>query len=240
MNNVKQSLTRKLGPLPVWAWALIFGAALYIYRSRKALTGGASSALTSATDTSTGTGTGSGGTPADPVTLQPGESVYDPNTGQLLGASPGQQAPTPPGDPIPIDPGFGVYDPGDPGAGVRTAPPTIKPPTKQRRKPPHRTPKPKGGARKHKSVRKPTHGKSRNRSAAKLLDTVRRKARPQTRAKTKTRGKPATPKNRTRTPVKTVPTPAIRQRTAAPKIVHPDTQRVAPHPATHHAKKRSR
>lgn len=41
MNNVKNALTRKIGPLPAWGWLVLIGAALFFYRSRS---GGASSA----------------------------------------------------------------------------------------------------------------------------------------------------------------------------------------------------
>jgi hypothetical protein len=34
VSKAKNTLTRKLGPLPVWAWALIGGVALYWYRNR--------------------------------------------------------------------------------------------------------------------------------------------------------------------------------------------------------------
>lgn len=47
MSNVKESLTRKLGPLPAWAWFLIGGVALYWYRNRKNSTS-TSSAVTDA------------------------------------------------------------------------------------------------------------------------------------------------------------------------------------------------
>lgn len=77
--NVKRALTRKFGPLPAWAWALIAVAALYYYRKYRGGTGVVS-----------GTGTGSVGpapsTPQAQTTLQPGESVYDPNTGALVTA----------------------------------------------------------------------------------------------------------------------------------------------------------
>jgi len=75
--NIKKSLTRKIGPLPVWAWALFGFAGVWYYRNKL---GGMYS----------GTGTGSVGptptTPQPQTTLQPGESVYDPNTGTLTTA----------------------------------------------------------------------------------------------------------------------------------------------------------
>jgi hypothetical protein len=122
LNEIREALTRKAGPLPVWAWALIAGAAIYVYRTRKSLAGGA---------TIDGGGTGSGGatspgvsdstgggdaSSSPPVPLAPGESIYDPTTHQLLGGSPAQQDPgggndMTPMDPITIDPGQQVYDP---------------------------------------------------------------------------------------------------------------------------------
>jgi hypothetical protein len=78
MNKVSSALTRKFGPLPAWAWATIIFAGIYYYR--KKLGGG----------TVSGTGTGSvtptPTTPQPGTVLQPGESLYDPNTGALTTA----------------------------------------------------------------------------------------------------------------------------------------------------------
>lgn len=77
--DIKGALTRKFGPLPAWAWLTIIGVGIWYYRNR--------------VSSSSGTGTGSvapaAATPQSPVTLSPGESVYDPNTGQLLGGGGG-------------------------------------------------------------------------------------------------------------------------------------------------------
>lgn len=108
LNDIKAALTRKLGPLPVWAWAIIVGGALYVYRARHAV-GDNTSALPS-TDTTVPT-TDNGQPRPDPVTLQPGESVYDPATGSLLGTAPDQQPPPDPQEPVTLDPGESVYDP---------------------------------------------------------------------------------------------------------------------------------
>lgn len=70
-------LGRKVGPLPVWAWAvLLAGVAYYFYR-RNAGSSGSTSASQSAaqpvTDTTTGTGTdttGSSGTSTSTVPLE--------------------------------------------------------------------------------------------------------------------------------------------------------------------------
>jgi len=75
VQRVGASLKRKLGPLPVWAWAILAGGAVYLYR-RQAGGGGSSSS-------------GDASTPLDPITLAPGDRVYDPNSGQLLGGGDG-------------------------------------------------------------------------------------------------------------------------------------------------------
>jgi hypothetical protein len=80
VSNVRQALTRKLGPLPVWAWALIAGIGLYMYRARHAPMTGADAA---SVDTTAPDQTDASGQ-QDPVTLDPGETAYDPNTGQLV------------------------------------------------------------------------------------------------------------------------------------------------------------
>lgn len=76
MNKITSALTKKWGPLPAWVW--LFGGGLVYYLYRKYST------------TASGTGTGSVGpapvTPQPQTVLQPGESVYDPNTGALTTA----------------------------------------------------------------------------------------------------------------------------------------------------------
>lgn len=106
LGRARQALTRKLGPLPVWAWAAIGGAAIYVYRTRRELATGSTGITPSVTDQT------SGG--QAPVVLQPGESAYDPNTGQLVGTAPSQAAPDQPQPfaPIVLDPGQQLYDPG--------------------------------------------------------------------------------------------------------------------------------
>jgi hypothetical protein len=49
MSNLKNALTRKLGPLPVWAWAIVAFGGLWYYRNK------------TANATQSGTGTGSVG-----------------------------------------------------------------------------------------------------------------------------------------------------------------------------------
>lgn len=70
-NKISNALTRKIGPLPAWAWLLGLALVLYYYRKMK---GGSSSSLSTTAPQDT----------QSPVTLEPGESVYDPNTGELL------------------------------------------------------------------------------------------------------------------------------------------------------------
>lgn len=75
--GIGATLTRKFGPLPAWLWIVLFGVGVWYYRNKLSAT-------------ATGTGTGSvAPTPVTPqaqTVLQPGESVYDPNTGALTTA----------------------------------------------------------------------------------------------------------------------------------------------------------
>jgi hypothetical protein len=91
MSNLGNSLKRKLGPLPVWAWAIIAGVALYWYRNRKG--GGLFGGLFGAGTGTTGT-TATSATTAQlpPTVLEPGESIYDPNTGALTTTPNGNSA----------------------------------------------------------------------------------------------------------------------------------------------------
>ena len=68
MTDIKATLTRKLGPLPAWGWALLVIGAIYFYRKYTA-----SKTATTATPTTTPL-------PSDAGTiLQPGESVVGPD-----------------------------------------------------------------------------------------------------------------------------------------------------------------
>lgn len=86
------ALKRKVGPLPVWAWAVL-GAVVVFYVFRHFKTGGASTAATSTqptANTST-TGTGSaGGTSSPPASGQ--GSAIDQSTASLLGQMSGNLA----------------------------------------------------------------------------------------------------------------------------------------------------
>jgi len=84
MSNVKKSLTRKIGPLPVWAWALVVFGGVWYYRNK----------LSAASQTESGTGTGSVGPAAPPdlgppIDVPPGDSIYDPNNPGVLVTAPG-------------------------------------------------------------------------------------------------------------------------------------------------------
>lgn len=72
MKKVKAAFTRKIGPLPAWAWLAILGVVVYAYRSRNSALGTAA-ASTNATDTTAGQSLG------DPLLVPPGSGVYDPN-----------------------------------------------------------------------------------------------------------------------------------------------------------------
>lgn len=249
MSNVKKSLTRKIGPLPAWAWAIIAGVAIYVYRSRRALTTGAgtpASADVNSPSVSDQTGGGQ-----SPVTLQPGESVYDPNTGQLVGGAPEQLAPTDSQPPITLEPGESAYNPdtgqvvgpdAQPLTGAAGTNRTGKHKTKRRTKAKH-------GHAQRKGVHVPTHGKRRARSVAKLVSGAR-KMKSHRRVGSTRAGSPhsTAPKGRTRGKVSTHPrviraratrevAPSLRQRPAAPKATNPATQRVEPHPAREPARR---
>lgn len=128
MSDLKGALTRKFGPLPAWAWLAITAVSLYFWRSRGGGGGGV---------TSTGTGDTTAPEapePRDPITLSPGESVYDPNTGQLVSTAPEQQpapeapeatAPLLPADPEPA-PANAFEDPEVTSAKAPSAAPAKK------------------------------------------------------------------------------------------------------------------
>lgn len=90
-------LTKKVGPLPLWAWALIGGVLLYVIRQR--LSGGGSSSGTNSTAATQAEaqlvqaeGEAAAGMLQSQSILTPGESVYDPNSGLLLGTNNGNNA----------------------------------------------------------------------------------------------------------------------------------------------------
>lgn len=124
MTGIRNALTRKFGPLPAWAWLTILAAGAYFYSSRGG--GGGAAPSTSATDITPTDAP----EPRDPMTLQPGESVYDPNTGQLIGTAPEQQpAEVPeavaPFLPDPVEAPEPAFEP----AAAAAAPPAAKKPS---------------------------------------------------------------------------------------------------------------
>ena len=78
-DTIGAALRRKVGPLPVWIWSIIGGIGVYFLRKRGYF-GGMGAAQSGETfQPSQANAT----PPQAQVPLQPGESVYDPNTGAL-------------------------------------------------------------------------------------------------------------------------------------------------------------
>jgi hypothetical protein len=204
MSGVGNALKRKFGPLPAWAWAVIAGGALYLYRHNAALGASSSSNVPAAVAPDLSDQTAG---PQSPVTLAPGESVYDPATGQLL---------------TPGDTGAGGGDDGT------AAPPPPSPTTGAGK----RKPKPKP---KHKKAAKPaTHGKAKSRPNAVLRG--RRATRGKSTPKIHATPRHVTTAATAHTPARgraraAVPPVALRQRPAAPRVVNHAEQRVQAHPA---------
>ena len=218
--EVGAALKRKFGPLPAWAWAGIGGGALYFYRRSKSgagVLGAANVPAASSPDV-----TDQSGGLQSPLSLAPGESVYDPNTGQLL--SP------------PLPPEVGSSDGGgDTGAGG--AAPAPAPSSPKAKKPKA------GGKRKQKPKPKhpgkaaaPTHGKTRSRLGAAIRGKraapatghpARMPASSKPRHATPAAHTPASPGRGRATPPARI---ALRQRPTAPKVVNHAEQRVQAHP----------
>lgn len=152
-SKVRESLTRKLGPLPVWAWALMLGAGIFLYRTARGqyTAGGGADASTSEPPESP--------EPQEPFTVGPGESVFDPNTGQLVHGSPDQGDTPEPMAPVTLKPGQSVFDP---NTGKLVTAPAPKPP-KRKRKP---KPKPHHGRGKKPGPR--GHGRNKPRGGDKV------------------------------------------------------------------------
>ena len=231
VSRVREALTRKLGPLPVLAWALIAGVGLYLYRARNSAAG-----PTASTDTNTPNTEST--SPQDPVTLQPGESVYDPNTGALVSGTPQSETPvTPPL--VPLTPGASFYDPNTgqvvTAPGGSSADVSSNPKTKTSK----RTKKTKAQHRESKPVKRTTTGKKKPRSAPRLKGVsrsagtaIRKSARAVGFSAPRSRGTVRTPHPQTtRTRAKTTSPAAMRQRPAATHHTNPDTQKIAKHPA---------
>lgn len=231
VSNVRAALTRKFGPLPVWAWAFLAGGAIFLYRSMHGQY--AANSAATGTDTSGSASDGSGSTAADPVTLSPGESVYNPATGQLVSTAPEQQPGADPGTPpdpslpITLDPGQAVYDPTT-GSFLTNAKAKVRTKVKRKPKPkPHHKPShPKHPGHKGHGRPKP-HGHGVTRHKTHTPKGSGKDAEPKG-ARTRDRKVPGLhppkPKPQPVRHVVRTPHPAIRQRTAA---THPK-----PHPAS--------
>jgi hypothetical protein len=140
-----KALTRKLGPLPAWAWALVLIGGLLAYRRFK----GQQSPLIS--NTSQAVTPSEPAAKRDPLVLSPGESVYDPETGKLIG--PGGLALPPPGENPGDVPGDVPAPVGPPATGDAPAPLRMATPSRRTPKPrvarpaPVRTPRAGAGSR---------------------------------------------------------------------------------------------
>lgn len=230
----------------MWVWAIVGGVVIYVYRSRRALSGGGASSLSATSPDASATNAAS----RDPIPLAPGESVYDPNSGHIVGAAP-EQTPTDPGlppvpvgdpsfplEPVTLEPGEQVYDPnsgklfGSPekAAGKHNPKKAKRGKNTAKKKPQHHKHKAVKPAKKH--IHKP-------RSVAKVIDNKRHKptggGAPKGRARGKNEGGAKAPSPRVRAKAAAVTAPAVRQRPAAPTAVNHAAQRVAPHPAPHPA-----
>lgn len=78
MSKITDALKKKWGPLPAWVWLFGGGLVYYFYRQY--------SSTSSASSTGTGSVAPAAATPQPQTVLEPGESVYDPNTGTLTTA----------------------------------------------------------------------------------------------------------------------------------------------------------
>lgn len=84
LDSIGAALRRKLGPLPVWIWAIAGGVVVYFLRSKGYFQGVLGGNVDQGTTLQPRQDSA---TPPQPVTsLQPGESVYDPNSGALTTA----------------------------------------------------------------------------------------------------------------------------------------------------------
>lgn len=74
-------LTKKLGPLPIWAWAAVLVGSYLLYhylKNRNSNTG--------AVSTVGGTATGSNNAPVGGLQIGPAGQIYDPTTGTIVGS----------------------------------------------------------------------------------------------------------------------------------------------------------
>jgi hypothetical protein len=147
MNSVKASLTRKIGPLPAWVWLAFFAVAVVAYRRLKTKTDPTSTSGEVVDDTTQS---------RDPVTVAPGEGVYDPNTGQFKSEAPDQIKL----DPITVEPGEAIYDP-QTGKFIRNVDPKTH--KKKKKKKPKKKPKhPHFGMPRTRDLHHPQRGKNKH------------------------------------------------------------------------------
>ena len=85
MDNIKEELTKKIGPLPLVAWIGIAGLVMILLSKR----GGGAPARAGGGNPQSGTPITPKNAYNSPVTLGAGQSVYDPATNQLYGGSSG-------------------------------------------------------------------------------------------------------------------------------------------------------
>ena len=137
VKKAENALTRKVGPLPAWAWAVTGGAALYWYRNRQS-----SSANPNVPS-------------SPPASVNPDTGLpwnIDPNTGLPYGTGDGSSSSPGPGPDS--SPGTDPGGPASPGpAGTNPAPPKKKHKPKRKR--------PRLRLRRRRKPQSPAHGKHR-------------------------------------------------------------------------------
>lgn len=116
MGKIGQSLKRKVGPLPMWAWLGIAGVALYLYRRRQAASAAANP------------DTGSSTTP-DTADYGPyGDGAYGDSSGAGSGGSDGSGG----GDSGTGTTGSGTTQPAAPVINITPPPTTVSPAAKSK------------------------------------------------------------------------------------------------------------
>ena len=228
MTRIKEALTRKFGPLPAWAWLLMLFGAVYYYRKHY----GTAATTTASTPTAT-TNTGSD---QPPITLDPGQSVYDPGTGALTTAPGG-------GGSTDATGGGGTGGGGGLPAGsgpADTTLPATQPPFVVRiingAKPnTHKPVKPKHGVKRPNPVKKPGRARSTTAINHKSHSPSGGKAKPSVRSRVVTRiggsHVAGAPRQRPKMPVTR---PVVRQRpvaSASPSPAHQPAPHNPPRPS---------
>jgi protein TonB len=104
--DIRNALTRKFGPAPAWAWLTALAGAVYLWRRR-----GGGGTTGPSNDTGIPLDDTTAAEPRDPITLQPGETAYDPATGATVSGQPVAPTPPDPAAPIVLGPGEVAYDP---------------------------------------------------------------------------------------------------------------------------------